>query len=183
MLSKERLKVIYSEIILIKNNYSMAEVGVFRGGVSKMLCLLNPNRKVYLFDTFEGMPQKYTDFDVMKTGEIKCGEFKNIELENIKKYFSECDNAIFKVGLFPETSIGLEDEIFSFCHIDCDLYYSCLESIKFFYPRLCKNGVIIVDDYDRPECPGVKKAIEEYCKNSNIFIDVYPDFQAIIRKK
>ena len=48
---------------------------------------------------------------------------------------------------------------------------------------VCKNGVIIVDDYDRPECPGVKKAIEEYCKNSNIFIDVYPDFQAIIRKK
>lgn len=184
MLSKERFKVIYDEIKKIEDcECSMAEIGVFRGGVSKMMCLCNPNISVHLFDTFQGMPKKHNKNDIMETGEIKCGEFKDILLSDVKFYFKECDNAIFHIGIFPETSIGLENEIFSLCHIDCDLYFSCLESMKFFYPRLCNGGVIIIDDYDRPECPGVKKAIVEYCKENNLYIDVLEDFQAIVRKK
>ena len=183
MLSKDRFEVIYNEISLVKNTYPMAEVGVFRGGVAKMLCLLNKDFNVYLFDTFEGMPNKHSDFDVMDTGDIRCGEFKDLELKNIEIFFEQDKNAVFKIGTFPETSKGLENEIFSFCHIDCDLYYSCLESMNFFYPRLCKKGLIIVDDYGRPECPGVKKSIDEYCNENNILINVLPDFQVIIRKK
>ena len=34
----------------------MAEVGVFQGGSAKLICEAKGERKFYLFDTFEGLP-------------------------------------------------------------------------------------------------------------------------------
>jgi O-methyltransferase len=176
---------IYEEILNLKQNNilgDVAEVGVWRGGISKMMCILLKDRNIHLFDTFEGMPELHNDFDKNPNGEYLCGHFKDLDFELLLKDFQQYPNAIIHKGIFPSTAKNLENNIFSICHIDCDLYISCYESMKFFYPRLSSGGVIIVDDYDRPECPGAKIAINQFCRENNVYVDVAADFQAVVRK-
>ena len=51
----------------------------------------------------------------------------------------------------------IKDEKFSFIHIDVDLFEPTFESLKFFYPRLKKGGIIVCDDYNFTDFPGQKK--------------------------
>ena len=48
------------------------------------------------------------------------------------------------------------------------------DSLKFFYPRLVDNGVIVCDDYGLSQSPGAKKAVDEFlAKNSyQLFYEV-----------
>lgn len=181
-----RAKSIFQTIQKLKNRNikgSLAELGVFRGGITRMMAMLCPTSIVHAFDTFEGMPPLHTPYDMPKDSDnFKCGNFNDLDFTQIQKDFSACGNIEIHKGIFPETATGIENESFMFCHLDFDLYNSCLEAMEFFYPLLVDGGVIIIDDYDRPECPGVKKAINEYCSKVNVDVDVLKDFQALVRK-
>jgi len=51
---------------------------------------------------------------------------------------------------------------YSFVCLDVDLYESTLESLKFFYPKMEKGGIIYDEDHGMPSCPGVDKAFSEF---------------------
>jgi len=53
-------------------------------------------------------------------------------------------------GVFPDTARGLEDERFSFVHLDLDLEPSTRDALEFFHPRLLPGGIIVADDYADP---------------------------------
>jgi hypothetical protein len=65
-------------------------------------------------------------------------------------------------GIFPQSAMGtyVENLRFSFCHIDCDYYQGVYQSIAFFHPRMVHGGIILFDDYDWAQCPGVARAIK-----------------------
>ena len=49
--------------------------------------------------------------------------------------------ALIKKGLFPDTTIGLENNTYAFVSIDVDLEKSIYNSLEYFYPRLnCGGG-------------------------------------------
>jgi hypothetical protein len=54
----------------------------------------------------------------------------------------------FRQGYFPETSVGLENEKFSFVMLDVDIYQPSLEVFRFFYPRLTRGGYFFMHDYN-----------------------------------
>ena len=121
----------------------IAEVGVYRGGSAKIISAANfLRRKVYLFDTFEGIPE-VCEHDV----DFQQGQFKS-NYKEVKDYLSTERNVHIYKGVFPDTGRMLScDRTFSFVHIDADSYKSIWDSLKFFYPRMCVGGVIIVHDY------------------------------------
>lgn len=116
---------------------AFAELGVYRGDVSAFLCKLAPERKLYLFDTFAGFPKGDDD----GFGNL----FADTSLEAVKRRVN--GNAVFRVGYFPETSVGLEDETFAFVSLDADLYNPMLAGFNFFWPRLSPGGYIFAHDY------------------------------------
>jgi O-methyltransferase len=66
---------------------------------------------------------------------------------------------VFHMGLFPETTRDLhEDVCFSFVHVDCDLYQSARDAIRYFWPRLRTGGILYADDYGC-EFTGVTEAV------------------------
>ena len=71
------------------------------------------------------------------------------------------EKCVVKKGYFPESTEGV-DEVFGFVSLDFDLYKPILEGLRFFYPRMVRGGVILVDDYFTPCYPNVKKAVECY---------------------
>lgn len=51
-----------------------------------------------------------------------------------------------------------------FVSLDFDLYNPTLEGLRFFYPRMLKHGVILVDDYFLPGYLGIPNAINDFEK-------------------
>ncbi len=133
-----------------------AEAGVYRGDLSRFIHAIAPQKKFYLFDTFEGFPDGYAD-----KGDER---FKDTAIELVKKNIGNLDNIIFKQGIFPDTARGLEHERFAFVMLDLDTYKSTLAGLEFFYPRLNMGGYLFVHDYHSLES-GVRPAVDEFLKS------------------
>lgn len=136
----------------------IAEVGVFRGGSAKLICETKGNKNLYLFDTFEGLPEPdKIDGEIHHKGEF------TFNLESVKYYLKKYPKCIFIKGLFPTTANWIKDKSFSFVHLDVDLYDGTRDCLDFFYPRMEKAGIILIHDY--LTAPGAKIAVDEFFKN------------------
>jgi O-methyltransferase len=96
-------------------------------------------------------------------------KFADVDFTEIKSYFTDFPNVIFKRGFFPDTAEGLESQKFCFVYLDADLYQSTKDGLDFFYPRMVPGGIIMFDDYGTSNWPGVEKAVREFCSENDIF--------------
>ena len=157
----------------------MAEVGVFRGGSAKLICEAKGNKKLHLFDTFEGLPEvsdKDTHFGIKFW---KTSQFGNTSVELVKNYLSKYQNVYFYKGKFPETAKPILNSKFSFVHLDVDLYESTLDCLEFFYPRMISGGIILTHDY---HTQGVKSAFKEFVSGKKISLIELTGSQCIVIK-
>jgi len=156
----------------------IAEVGVYKGGTARLIARTSRQFKktVHLFDTFEGMPKTDSIKDIHKEK-----DFNDTSLEAVTKYLKDCDVSINK-GFFPESGKTVENLKFALVHLDVDIYKSVKEACAFFYPRMVAGGIIIVDDYGFPSCPGAKLAIDEFFNDKQEKPIYLPTGQVIIFK-
>lgn len=167
---------------IVKNNIpgDIVECGVWRGGCSLAMALklkeLNSDKKLFLFDTFEGMtePSKYDrkaykNLDVfkrfIKSKKKTHNEWCYASLSDVKNQFNYCnllENVTFVKGDIRKTLLNptnLPSKI-SILRLDTDFYDSTASSMKNLFPLLEKNGILLIDDYGCWE--GVRKAVDEY---------------------
>ena len=139
---------------------SIIEVGVYRGGSA--LCLARnkiKTKKLFCFDTFEGMPKTNPEYDNYH----KEKNFNNTDFNFVKEILEKHENTFVYKGVFPEfNSEFVVDEKFSLAHIDVDIYQSYIDCLNFIYPRMVVGGIIIFDDYNEKTCLGAKKAVDEF---------------------
>lgn len=136
----------------------IAELGVYKGGTARLIArVVDPKKEIHLFDTFEGMPDPRRGCD-----KIGKGCFNDTSAEEVAEFLKVFKNVRIHKGLFPATAEVVKDRLFCFVHADGDFYESTIECLRFFHPRLTPGGVVVVDDYDYVDCPGVRKAIEEF---------------------
>ena len=157
----------------------MAEVGVYQGGSAKIICDVKRNRKLFLFDTFKGLPE-LSDIDTLfGKKHWKKNQFNDTSLEAVKDYLSSYENVQIIKGEFPKTADSIGDSKFSFVHLDVDLYRSTIECLKFFYPRLVNGGIILVHDY---HSDGIQKAFKEFLQSNKIQLIELTGSQCMIIK-
>ena len=149
---------------------NVAECGVCMGEFSYYINKYFPDKQLYLFDTFEGFSErdlsversfnndKFLD-SIFNSGEIFVGANAQVVLARML----HPEKCVLKKGYFPETAAGLKDR-FCFVNLDMDLYQPMLAGLRFFYPRMCPGGVILMHDYFHPELPGVKQAVRDFEK-------------------
>jgi len=145
----------------------MAEVGVYQGGSAKIICETKGDRKLHLFDTFQGLPdvtEKDTCFGKKLWKKNLCND---TSVEMVKNYLSAYRNVYFYQGEFPNTSMPVIDSKFSFVHLDVDLYKSTKDCLVFFYPRLIQGGIILTHDY---HSDGVRSAFTEFFSEKNVSV-------------
>ncbi|WP_158589488.1 TylF/MycF/NovP-related O-methyltransferase [Butyrivibrio sp. CB08] len=127
---------------------NVAELGVFRGDFAKYINKAFPERTLYLFDTFDGFDENElknsVEGDVLTAGREV---FKNTSIEEVAKKMTNNDKCDYRIGLFPASLKGLEDE-FAFVSIDCDFEESIYSGLEYFYPRLSEGGYIMIHDYN-----------------------------------
>lgn len=134
---------------------AIAEIGIFKGGTLAFMASLF-KKKVYGFDTFEGLPAIH-----FGEGEYhKPLEFNDTSLEYVSSVLESqgIDFELIK-GVFPY-SCNLES--FAFVHLDVDYGKAIKESLEYIYPRLVKGGIIVIDDYDWAHCSNVKPVVDDF---------------------
>jgi len=193
MTSNERIFSLMKSIDFIRQNNvpgDFVECGVWRGGnliiFQKFVEKYNLNKKIYAYDTFEGMskPEEIDKtFDGKSSIELleKLNE-KNVDrnnnilvadcsLEKVKenfKKFSSQENLICIKGKVEETlkkKENLPNKI-SILRLDTDWYSSTKKELEILFPLLERNGILIIDDYGYWQ--GAKKAVDEYFKDKNV---------------
>lgn len=144
---------------------NMAEVGVYKGDFAKYFNRYFPEKKLYLFDTFEGFTNKdNSDRDTKLSSNCT---FKDTDIKIVLDKMLKTENCIIKQGYFPDTTKGIEDE-FCLVSLDADLYKPIMAGLEYFYPRLVHGGYIFVHDYGNLAWDGVKKAVREFCEKEKI---------------
>jgi O-methyltransferase len=179
-IAKPALRVVLRELErAIEQGVSgdIVELGCYIGTTTlfmrRMLNLYHQSdtRKLYAYDSFEGLPAK-THSDNSGAGE----QFQAGELEVSKKQFLQ---GFRKANLQPPITYKawfkdlqptqLPDKI-AFAFLDGDFYESILTSLELVWPRLQPGGIITIDDYQRDALPGVERAVNEFFHDKHITI-------------
>lgn len=163
---------------------SIAELGVYRGELASVLNRLFPERKLYLFDTFEGFSENDLSGGEEKGhSQATVGDFRDTSIDMVVAHMAHPQNVVVRKGYFPETTHGLE-ETFAFVSLDVDLYKPTASGLSYFYPRLSAGGYIFVHDYNNQRFRGVRNAVDEFAKATGAPVVQLPDLAgtAIIAK-
>lgn len=146
----------------------VAEVGVYKGTFAAVLNRALPDRKLYLFDTFEGFNPEQEQSDRQKHGLKHDRDFTDTSVDSVMGQMPHSGQCIVRKGLFPATAAGLEDHRFCFVSLDADLYDPLLAGLEFFFDRMSPGGFIFVHDYNNAAFPGAKKAVLEFAATRGV---------------
>src|SRR5262249_38056780 len=159
---------------------SIVECGVWRGGCAAVMAAVaaraKSNRRIWLFDSFEGMPEATTE-DVgeaakelaksMMNGRLAAVGTNVASVDDVKTLFFKKlrlkeDNISIVKGWFQNTLPQHKPEIGSIAilRIDGDWYESTKVCIEQLYDNVIRGGYVIIDDYGY--FPGCKKAVDEF---------------------
>ena len=132
-----------------------AELGVYRGFFARCINQLLPERKMYLFDSFEGFAE-----EACATKSFQAAH-RNTAIDKVLSIMPHPETVTVKPGFFPESLVGL-DARFCLVSLDVDFYQTTLEGLRYFWPRLEPGGYLMLHDWGSPKLPGVAKALADF---------------------
>ena len=134
---------------------AVAELGVYRGFFARCINQLMPERKLYLFDSFEGFAE-----DARAVAAFQAAH-QNTAVEKVLAIMPQPESVIVKAGFFPDSLDGLEER-FCLVSLDVDFYQTTLDGLRYFWPRLEKGGYLMLHDWGSPDLAGVAEALACY---------------------
>lgn len=181
--SKETLKFSYDMAVKYKDSPGVyVECGVAAGAQIIAMAYGAPNKTIYAFDSFEGIPLPSNrddqmpgirmltkseidglpnpgEQDLYSTGAtaVSVDAFcKHIVDSNVNGF-----NIRIKKGWFEETVPKVKTEIdqIAILRLDGDLYNSTRVCLLHLFPKVIEGGVIIIDDWSLKGC---KDACNDY---------------------
>ena len=184
MASIERMYALYQAVIHIVDaglTGDFAECGVWRGGSVMMMALTllhrqSAHRRMWLYDTFDGMTPPSSDDVQAMTGlsasQVLAANARDQDNPfwgvapraaveaNLHQTGYPADLLNFVEGDVAETLPGRAPAALSLLRLDTDWYESTRHELETLYPRLQTGGVLIIDDYGY--WTGARKAVNDY---------------------
>ena len=123
-------------------------------------------KKLWIYDSFEGLPEKTVQDDSVLGEDFKGGELFVTKRE-VKERFLRLGLPVpvIKKAWFKDLRPEDLPEKIAFAFLDGDFYESIRDSLKLVAPRMVPGGVLIVHDYSNPALPGVGRAVDEWRKS------------------
>jgi len=158
----------------------IVECGVWRGG-AMLGCALtldslgDHSRELYLYDTYEGMPEpterdvhlwhgRTATHELEKRTNNKAPIWEPGLIEDVQAAFDESsyprEKLHFVKGKVEETIPATAPEKIAILRLDTDWYESTRHELEHLYPRLVPGGILIIDDYGSWQ--GSRDATDEY---------------------
>ena len=167
-------ELIADEIISSEVHGNVAELGCFRGAFAYYINKRFADRRLYLFDTFEGFDSVEVEQEIYagNATDTLIQVFSNTNIDLVLNYLPHPQMVEIKRGYFPKSLHGMEDT-FAFVSIDVDLEMSIYNGLDYLYPRVASGGYIMIHDYNS-RFYGVKNAIKNYEQNYHCLLHKVP---------
>lgn len=144
------------------------EAGVYRGLASYLICreqrTENPGfdgTGHFAIDSFEGLATPD-----QADGDPSCaGRFGDTSAALVRNTLEDFPGVRIIEGWIPEALGELPEQAYRFVHVDVDLHAPTAACLEYFYPRMVRGGIIVVDDYGpwpTGEWPGCRLAVHEF---------------------
>lgn len=184
---------IASEMKCVNGVY--VECGVAAGAQIIAMCAAAPDKTIYAFDSFEGIPlPSNRDNQMPGIKQLSIEEQKRLPdpgkqvlessgatvvsekdfVDHLKNSGVDYSNVKIVPGWFEHTVrlLGNLNVRIAILRLDGDLYNSTFECLKYLFPRVIEGGYVIIDDW---ELPGCRAACDEYFQ----LIGITPDIKRI----
>ena len=182
MTSWERQYALYKAIHYIVENQipgEIVECGVWRGGSMRLAALTLrslgiSDRKLFLYDTYEGMTEPQAKIDIDFAGNKASNDWKRHRQKGVKWAYAPIEevrqtmiasgypinNVRFVKGPVESTIPSTVPDRIALMRLDTDWYSSTKHEMEHLYPRLSPRGVLLVDDYGH--YLGAQRGVDEY---------------------
>jgi len=169
MCSNARLRGLYHAVRHIESRGipgDVVECGAARGGSAALMALtlnrLGSGRKVWLFDTFEGLPAPTANDPDREIADLFTGTCVGTidEVRGLFQRLNVIDGVEFVKGLFQETLPIAPVSQIALLHIDGDWYDSVKVCLDHLYDKVVPNGIVQFDDYGYWQ--GARRAVDEF---------------------
>jgi hypothetical protein len=147
----------------------LIETGVWRGGVVIFMRALleaygDPERAVYVADSFRGLPEPdEVAYPADAGNRLHTADVLAVSRDEVARNFDLyglLDGRVrFLEGWFADTLPTVADRTWSVIRLDGDMYQSTMDALTNLYPRLAPGGFLIVDDYGFEPC---ERAVTDY---------------------
>ena len=183
----ERILTVAAECLCVEGDF--VELGCYKGDTSLLLAEVlrgynrgvavensveKPVKKLWIYDSFEGLPEKNKK-DESALGVDFCQGELAVAKREVKERFLRAGLPIpvIKKGWFADLTEADLPEKVAFAFLDGDLYESIRDSLRLVGAKMNKEGVMIVHDYNNPALPGVAKAVDEWLAKNDYGMDVF----------
>lgn len=180
--SKEVLCFTYDQAVKHKDSPGVfVECGVAAGAQIIAMAAGAPNKTIYAFDSFEGIPLPSNKDDQMPGIRFLTKDEQKslpnpgdqlmvssgatvVSLEDFWHHvrsafdYQPMENVIAVHGWF-ENTVEHFDKPIALLRLDGDLYNSTYVCLKYLYPKVIKGGCVIIDDWALPGC---QQAVIDY---------------------
>ncbi len=174
---KYTLKEMLKHVAGLKGD--LVECGVYKGASAWLMCneFTTADKTVHLFDSFEGLSRpSEQDGDYWHQGALHSPE--SVLNDGLKQF----NNYKVYKGWIPEVFDDYSANDVCFLHIDVDLYEPTLHALKYFYPNIVRQGIILMDDFGFTSCPGAKLAADNFFDDKPESIISLPTGQGLVIK-
>lgn len=188
MTSVERLAALIDAVRYISTHQicgSIVECGVWRGGsmMAAALTLLELNdsdRNLYLYDTFEGMPQPDDIYDHSFDDKLASSQLR-AEARGTgiwcKSTLEDVTANLYSTGYAPHRVKYVKGKVeltipeiiptsIALLRLDTDWYESTRHELQFLFPLIAPGGFLIIDDYGHWK--GARRACDDYLSQLKI---------------
>jgi len=153
------------------------ECGVYHGGTAGVMAFWAArstiSRVVWLFDSFEGMPNTTLE-DGEAASEYVGDVVGSIEKVNtvLKRVGANMNQVHIVKGWFKDTFISVDIPKIALMNIDADWYESVKLCLEKFYDFVVPGGIVSIDDYGH--WPGCKQAVDEFFTSRGLSYELHP---------
>jgi hypothetical protein len=160
------------------------ECGVNKGGLSRAIVeyldFSKTNKKFFLFDTFEGFDTSLLS-DTEKEKYLKSTHYEP-SYEHVKTVFQNFPFIKIVKGPVPRTLTDVQIDKVAYLSIDMNCVLPEEQALDFFWPKLVKGAVIVLDDFAYEGFEEQNINHTKWAKSKGIEILSLPTGQGIIIK-
>ena len=143
----------------------------------------NSTKKTYyLVDTYEGLSEKYSTPEELKRNQLMGYASEGDIYEEVKKTFEPFNCKVIK-GIVPDTLPLVDSQKIAFLHVDMNCVQPEYDALNYFWDKMTKGGIIILDDYGYGNATNDQREIhKKFAREKGVEILSMPTCQGIIIK-
>jgi O-methyltransferase len=153
----------------------IVECGVYRGGSAailgwSMMGLGDDARKLWLFDSFAGMPaatDRDGEFSHTLEGQYVGSEATARRL--VQQAGVPPERCEIVVGPFEQTYRSTPTPRAALLHVDCDFYEPVRQTLEKFFPSMPAGGFVVLNDYGIYK--GARAATDEFLERHSLAVE------------